>query len=288
MDAKKIKLFADCHCELSESPIWNAKDQMLYWRGFSGEIYRKTYHSPPGEYECFPLQIGPIGSIILTSRDTFLLFADEGKIWEWAPYQSPVLYKDCKKSLFNDCMVDSKNRIFCGMLADNFFDAEKRGKHGSLWRLDPDGNFLCLEDSVGDTPNGIRFSPDHKKMYFAVTDEDKIYQYDYDPTTGEIKNRSVFAANCFPDGIATDKDGNLWVANCRPGKPLLCYNAAGTLIQEYFFPAYRLTSLCFGGPTCDTIFVTTASESRTAHAHDGGIFMIENIAQGSTEYRFSL
>ena len=38
---QKIKLFANCKCELFESPMYNKREKMLYWRGFHGEIYRK-------------------------------------------------------------------------------------------------------------------------------------------------------------------------------------------------------------------------------------------------------
>ena len=38
---REIKLFAACPCRLSESPMWNDQDKMLYWRGLDGEIFRK-------------------------------------------------------------------------------------------------------------------------------------------------------------------------------------------------------------------------------------------------------
>jgi sugar lactone lactonase YvrE len=59
---REIKLFAACPCRLSESPMWNDQDKMLYWRGLDGEIFRKKEKTAPNEYERFDLGIGSIGS----------------------------------------------------------------------------------------------------------------------------------------------------------------------------------------------------------------------------------
>lgn len=134
-----FRLFSDCRCTLSESPMWHKAQQKLYWRGFHGEIYRKSYNDDPTDFECFQLNVGNIGSMAFTQTDEILLFADEGKIWRWIPGQEPVLYRKLHSSLFNDCIVDPKGRVFCGMLAENYFDLPNRGNHGWLYRLDPGG-----------------------------------------------------------------------------------------------------------------------------------------------------
>lgn len=280
---KNIKLFADCHCELSESPMWNKKENLLYWRGFHGELYRKKINNDVNDFECFQLNIGNIGSMVFTDSDYMLLFADGGKIWRWKPYSEPVLHKDFKKTLFNDVIVDPQGRIYCGMLAEHFFEPDKIGKYGSLWLL-YNNDFICLEDKTGNTPNGIRFSPQLDKLYFGVTDHDCVYVYDYDKTTGKLSNKKVFASGCFPDGIAMDINGNLWVTDCRQGGPLLCYNPQGEVIDEIYFPVYRIISVAFGGKDNSTMFVTTSGGNSPKGNHDGGVFMIENIATGAEEF----
>lgn len=284
---KKIRLFADCKCALSESPIWNKRDKKLYWRGFHGEIYRKPVSDNTDDFECFQLAIGNIGSIVFTDGDSILLFGDAGKIWRWKPGEDAVLYKDFEKALFNDVITDAKGRVYCGMLAEHYFDIHKRGKHGSLWMLE-NGNLTCLEKTEGTTPNGIRFSPDMKKMYFAVTDEDCIYVYDYDAATGKIANKKVFATGCHPDGITVDSKGNLWVANCRPGKPLVCYDENGKKTDEIYIDTYRVISVAFGGENNDMMFVATACEKEMADGKNGGVFLIENVGVGSKEYTLDL
>lgn len=280
----EFKLFANCKPYLSESPMWHKQQKMLYWRGLNGEIYRKGMTDDVNDFEKFELGIGGIGSMAFTNSDEILIFGDEGKIFKWTPNQKPILYKDFGGSLFNDCIVDPKGRVFCGMLADNFFDYQKRGKHGSLWRLDPDGSFNCLLDNIGTTPNGIRFSPDLKKLYFAVTDDDCIYEYDYDIETGDISNQKVFADNCCPDGIAVDMDGNLWNTYCLPGRPLQVFSPDGKILREYILPVRRVLSVAFGGEDGDYVFVATAHEGEPVGQHDGGIFFMKNDVKGADEF----
>ena len=35
----ELRLFADCRCELSESPMWHKNQGCLYWRGFHGSLW---------------------------------------------------------------------------------------------------------------------------------------------------------------------------------------------------------------------------------------------------------
>ena len=284
---RKVELFANCKCVLSESPMWHSSQRALYWRGFEGEIFRKKMNTKVNDFERFPLNIGKIGSMVFTEGEEILLFAEYGKIWKWKPYTQPVLYRDFQKNLFNDVLCDSRGRIYCGMLASDYFNAEKRGKYGSFWRMDKN-EFVCLNNKTSPTPNGIRISPQKDKLYFAVTDDNRIYSYDYDEKTGEIFNQKIFAENCFPDGIAVDDLGNVWVADCRCGRPVLCYNAKGELIEEIDVPVRRVISVAFGGEDRKTLFITTAHENEPRGEYDGGVFCVRTDHAGAAEYRYLL
>lgn len=285
----EIKLFASCVCRLSESPMWNKYDKRLYWRGLDGEIFRKKADGLPNNFEKFELGIGSIGSMVFTETEDILLFGDNGKIWKWKPYQSLDLYKDVGGSLFNDVLCDSKGRIYCGMLAENYFDQEHRGKYGSFWVWDSNGDFICLDNKISATPNGIRINKENDKLYFALTDDGCVYSYDYNVETGELSNRQIFAENCCPDGIAIDDDGNVWVTNCDPNdSKLICYSKEGVLLKEWNFPVRRITSVAFGGENNKTIFVTTAHEGLPKGTYDGGVFFMEADTSGVEEYKKEL
>lgn len=279
----EFRLFADCHRELLESPMWNKKQQMLYWRGMDGEIYRKKYNDDPNDYEVFELGIGLIGSMAFTEGDEMLLFGEAGKVWRWTPGGEPTLYRDFGGNLFNDCIVDPRGRIYCGMLANDYF-TDHRGEHGSLWRWDPDGSFRCIFDDLSTTPNGIRFSPDFKKFYFALTDDWTIYEFDYDIETGALSNKRPFATDCLPDGITVDKAGRVWNAFCHRLAPLQVYDKTGKLEAEYSLPVGRLISVAIGGPENKSVFVTTGIKEELVGEHDGGVFVMETDAEGCDEF----
>lgn len=94
-------------------------------RCFTGAVWTvrytaKKYNDDPNGYEVFELGIGLIGSMAFTEGDEMLLFGDAGKVWRWTPGGEPTLYRDFGGSLFNDCIVDPRGRIYCGMLANDY------------------------------------------------------------------------------------------------------------------------------------------------------------------------
>ncbi len=277
------KVFAKCSPRLSEAPVHFRKDNMLYWRGLDGEIFRKGYNSDIDNYEVFNIGIGNIGCI-LEQEDWLLLFGDDGGVYKWIPNEKAVLLKQYPVGLFNDCFADCKGRIYCGVLADNYFDLEKRGEVSLLVRIDTNAELTVVEKIHKTTPNGIAFSPENDKMYFSVTDENSVFVYDYDADSGELCNKRVFAEDCCPDGIAVDSNGNVWVTDCRVGGPLICYSPDGEVIEKYYFPVRRITSVGFGGRNMDVLFITTAHEGEPIVEFDGGVFMLENIAVAKPKY----
>src|SRR5256885_1373349 len=73
---------------------------------------------------------------------------------------------------------------------------------------------------------------------------------DYDAATGAIAARRPFAAierPGWPDGMAVDVDGGLWVA-LWGGSRVVHYLPDGTIAGEIPVPAVQVSSCCFGGP----------------------------------------
>ena len=278
-----IRIFANCRPKLSESPIHCEADHRLYWRGLDGELYAKTYDTNENDFEVYHLGIGNIGSIV-RQGGYFLLFGEEGCVWKWNVGSKPVLLKQFPVSLFNDCIADCKGRIYCGILAEHYFDVANRGSQSYLACIHVDGEMHILETLDATTPNGIRFSPENDRMYLAVTDLNCVFVYDYNAESGALSNKRIFADDCYPDGIAIDREGNLWVTDCRCGGPLLCYNPMGEIIRKEYLSVRRITSVGFGGEYKKQLFITTAHEGQPTGEYDGGVFVMEADVGSAMEY----
>src|SRR5262249_62311472 len=85
---------------------------------------------------------------------------------------------------------------------------------GVLSRLDPGRTLPPVLKGVT-VSNGLGWSPDGSRMYYADSPTRRIDMFDYDAATGEASQRRVFAdlsgAAGFPDGLTADVDGWVWV-----------------------------------------------------------------------------
>jgi sugar lactone lactonase YvrE len=107
--------------------------------------------------------------------------------------------------------------------------------------------------------NGIGWSPDNKTMYFCESFAHVIHAYDFDAATGDIANRRPFTTvntESFPDGLTVDAEGFVWSAQPVFGR-IVRYDPAGKMERIIELPVSRGTSVMFGGPNLDTLYVTT-------------------------------
>ncbi|PSN54704.1 hypothetical protein C0J52_04892, partial [Blattella germanica] len=83
----------------------------------------------------------------------------------------------------------------------------------------------------------------------------------------------------YPDGMTIDNNGNLWVA-CYNGSQVINVNPeTGALIRQIWIPASLVTSVTFGGPNMDILFVTTAkwglsAEDLRLQPYAGSVFAV--------------
>jgi len=140
----------------------------------------------------------------------------------------------------------------------------------SLWRLDPDLSVTRLDTNII-CSNGPCWSPDDSIFYFADTFKETFSSYSYDIDTGTLGDKKEFASSTqeegLYDGATVDSEGYLWTAMVIGGD-LIRYAPDGSIERKIGMPVKNITSLCFGGPNLDEIFVT--SMARVAHpaAHD--------------------
>lgn len=269
-------VYAESPCVVAEGPRWNAADKSLYWVDVTaGKYLRHRDGDAADKFEMVDPGLGKIGALACIGPGKLLLFTAECKVWECEFGEKPVLRHELANHAgrrFNDVWVDGGN-AFCGV-------AKEQDAPGELWLL-KDGVFSCIERATDGMPNGMGVSPDGKTLYFVVTDEKRVWAYDYDRTTGALSNKRVlcedFAEPGLPDGMTVDPaDGSLWIAMWDGGR-LEHRDASGKLIETVKFPMKKVTSAEVVGTR---IFVTTGNKEPDAAAYfaatkAGSVFAIE-------------
>jgi gluconolactonase len=148
----------------------------------------------------------------------------------------------------NDICINKRDQIFAS-------DPDWKNNSGQLWRVDPDGTPVLLEDSMG-TTNGICLSPDETILYVNESVQRDVWAYDVD-TGGQISGkRLVIRFDDFGmDGMKCDRNGNLYIARYGKGT-IAVVSPGGTLIREVQLTGKNCTNLVFGGTDGRTVFVT--------------------------------
>jgi L-arabinonolactonase len=179
----------------------------------------------------------------------------------------------------NDGKVDPYGRFVAGTMHGG--RAEGEPPLGGLYRLDSAGALGQLETNLAVT-NGPCFSPDGRTFYLADSPQRVIWAYDYE-RDGPLRNKRVFvdtkALNSAPDGATVDAEGHLWSVMVRTGA-IVRFAPDGTAVRTIQLPIRHPTSVTFGGPDLDILYVTSISRStRLADDHPdaGGLFAIEDL-----------
>ena len=256
-------VYAESPCIVAEGPRWNAADKTLYWVDVTGGMYlRHRDGDPADKFDRVDPGLGKIGALACLGPGKVRLFTSECQVWDCVFGEKPVLRHTLEGHAgrrFNDVWIDAGN-AFCGV-------AREPDRPGELWLL-RDGTFTCIEKATKGMPNGMGVSPDGKTLYFVVTDEKRVWAYDYDRATGALSNKRVlcedFAEPGLPDGMTVDPaDGTLWIAMWDGGR-LEHRGADGKLIETVPFPMKKVTSVEVVG---DRLFVTTGNKEPDAAAY---------------------
>lgn len=176
----------------------------------------------------------------------------------------PRVVKDTRDSHFNDAKCDPRGRLWVGTTGPQDEAGEITQMFaGALYRLDHDLTFNKCVDKVS-CSNGLTWSPDRKTFYYIDSEAFSVDSFDYDDVTGNISNRRTvldYSTACLggaiPDGMTSDVDGNLWIANFR-GSQVICVDPVkGRVTRQVDLPSKNVTSVCWGGPDYATLYVTS-------------------------------
>ena len=156
----------------------------------------------------------------------------------------------------NDAAVDRFGTLWAGTMR---YDEAPGG--GLLQRLAADGEVLQTVPDAA-VSNGIGWSPDGRAMYYIDSPTRRVDRFEVDPADGSAHRRSTLISLSagtagFPDGLAVDADGCLWVA-LWDGWAVHRYTPDGRLDRVLELPVARATACAFGGPELRDLYITTA------------------------------
>lgn len=187
----------------------------------------------------------------------------------------------------NDGGCDPLGGFVIGTMAN-----DERPGHGVVYRVGPGHQVTELLSPVS-ISNGVQWSADGTSVYYIDTPTRRIDAFDVSPETGAWTARRVHIqieeSLGYPDGMAIDDDGGLWVA-LWGGGAVNHYDATGRLVETITVPGTsQVTSCAFGGSRRDVLFITTSRQGLrdNEEPYAGAIFAITTRSRGATAFEFN-
>jgi len=257
-----IEPIGDIRANLGESPLWSPAEGALYWVDIGAcRIFRQVLASGAVAEVTLPTEAGSIGlcasgGLVAATRGGFRSVDFRTGAVSMIADPEP----EFSTNRLNDGKVDRRGRFWAGSMQDPGF-----APVGRLYRLER-GKIQAAPISQIRIPNALCWSPDSRTMYFADSLSREIWSFEYDLAVGEFGAKRVFARipeeHGVPDGATVDADGFVWSAH-MDGSRVTRYDPDGSIERTVPLPVSRVTSVAFGGPHLDIMFVTTATRRLT-------------------------
>lgn len=281
----QMEIVSDDDSLCGEGPLWDERANVLYWTDINGRrFYRYIWSDRRREvvHEGFE-----VGGFCLQETGGFVVTNSRG-IWQWTPGEEPLLLAseaDGHECVMNDCVADPEGRVYSGSwhLDPNGGDTPP----SFLFRVDTDGSVHVVDEGIAFS-NGLALSPDGGMLYFADTVARCLYCYDRRREDGSLRNRRVFVRidreEGLPDGLTVDAEGFVWCAHWFGGC-VTRYDPDGKRERRVATPAAQTSSLTFGGPDLDEIYITSAALSNALLLAPRG-YDPKHVFVGGPLYRF--
>jgi sugar lactone lactonase YvrE len=289
----QAELILDARNATGESPVWNAREQALYWVDIPA---RRLNRWSVQDNQTQSWEAPEMLACIANYGDGSWLTGMESGLFRIHPQSDGILV--CERLIdvhhprpdmrFNDGRCDRQGRFWAGTM---FMDMGQAASVGSLYRYDCSQRApLTAHLTEMIVPNGLGFSPDGRIMYLSDSHADvqKIWAFDYDTDSGTPRNRRVFVDMTQhpgrPDGAAVDADGCYWICGNDAGL-IHRFTPAGKLDRSLAVPVKKPAMCAFGGRDLDTLFVTSIRPSGDVSDQPlaGGVFALNPGVKGIEE-----
>jgi sugar lactone lactonase YvrE len=252
---------------LGEGPVWSVEDGALYWIDVPAQaVYRWTADTDRTDTWAVP---GVIGSLALSAAGGLIVSLRQG-LHRLDLEQGTTTFlldpeADRPGNRFNDATVDALGRFWVGSMR-----LDEQGNDGGLYLVRADGTWEQKLAGIG-LSNGIGFSPDRTVMYHTDSLRRTISAFDFDLAAATMTNRRDFAidTDCFPDGLTVDAEGYVWSAKWA-GWRIVRYAPDGRIDRVVDLPVQCPTSVAFGGPDLDQLYITSGRKGLSERSLQAG------------------
>lgn len=284
-----IELIKNSQSILAEGPVYNEKENSLYWTDIKD---KKIYKYNLIEEKVIKYQFDKkIGTFAFTNKNKIIAACEDGFYYLNLEEETmSFIYnpeEEIPENRFNDGKCDIQGRFYAGTMDD-----KEEKTCGSLYFYEKN-NIRKIESNLG-ISNGLGWNKSNTKFYLTDSPKREIYEYDYDINTGYISNKKIFAKikeeDGFPDGLTLDDDDNIY--SCHwDGFKITKYSPTGKILEIIKLPVPNISSCCFGGKDFDILFITSArkglsTEDLKKYPLSGHVFKLKLNVSGQKSNLF--
>lgn len=282
-DEPVVRCVWDVGAILGEGALWSDRAQCLWFVDIEGAwLYRWVPATGDRLQVKAPDRIGFVAEASYGRLVTGL--AKELSIFNTSDLSFAAdrrVESDRPSNRLNDGTVGPDGQLWFGSLHDPHSE-----KTGAWYRWTGAGDPQLIDDGYVIT-NGPAFSPDGRAMYFCDTIQGKILkrQIDRSAVLGPLETfANIEAGAGFPDGVAVDEAGHVWVA-LYAGWAVRCYDPSGKIVAIIEMPCANPTKPAFGDKDRKTLYITSAragldASELTSQPLAGGLFAVRTDTAG--------
>ncbi|XP_004520700.1 regucalcin-like [Ceratitis capitata] len=254
---------------IGEGPHWDVETQSLYFVDIDNAIIlrydykeNKTYSAKVEGENCTSFIIpveGENGNFAVGCDRNVAIVA-----WDGVSTSAKVVrnaYEVQTKfelNRLNDGKADPRGRLITGTIYKHPKDMFST-RNCELYSFEKGKPVALIKSDVG-LSNGMTWNEKAGKFYFVDSLDYDVKEYDYDLETGVATNpKIVFKhASHLPDGVTIDTEGNIYIATYTGHTVYKVKPSTGEVLLEIKFPCKQITSVAFGGPNLDILYVTSS------------------------------
>lgn len=286
------QLLLDTRSPLGEGPLWDTDRKVLWWIDI---LERLVQCYNPADESNQTWDIGQMpGTLVRAQDDRLVVAAEKGFLYFDPATGTTETITDPEPEYpehrFNDGKCDPAGRLWAGTMP-----ICEEGATGAMYCLHADGHAPPMATDYA-IPNGIAWNADATIMYHIDSPTRRIDAWDFDCATGAINNRRpiyhVTQEGAFPDGMATDVEGKLWLALWGGWGVVRLDPETGEELDRLELPVSQVSACAFGGENMDELYITSARKNLGPEAlenepHAGSLFKARLGIQGLPFTRFA-